>query len=153
MVYIELMSATSFGKAVGMESRNKAMRHLARILERYGERLESEAFRAAHIGAGHFVCLMEPQHADIYCKGVQKSWENHLPSFYASVGLEGAVDFANKAAALNGPPLLSLMMCVTDSGIAGARSAQEYFDVLAQLRKKALASGSGGVYFDHRKGA
>ncbi len=145
LVYIELISLTPFAREVGTEKRDKALRHLARLIERYGDRLASEAFCAAHMGGGHFVCLLEPQHADTFCKGVLNGWTKHLPEFHDAIG------FNPDASQNHGVALLSLMLCVTDSISSGARSAQEYFDVLVQLRKKAIASGNGGIYHDHRK--
>ncbi len=145
LVYTELLSITPFAREVGTEKRDKALRHLARLIERYGDRLASEFFCAAHMGGGHFVCLLEPKHADTFCKGVINGWARHLPEFYDSIG------FNPDSSQNHGVSPLSLTLCVTDSASSGARNAQEFFDVLAQLRKKAIASGNGGIYFDHRK--
>lgn len=147
-VYIEIVGLTQFGKTVGNEARNKALRHLARTLERYCEKLALAKFHAAHMGGGHFMCIMEPKPAESFCKSVLKSWATHLSEFYAFVGLGQPGESSNAISI----PVLALTLCVTDNKSSGARSVQEYFDVLAQLRQKSIASGSGGIYIDNRRG-
>jgi DNA-binding response OmpR family regulator len=148
--YIEMDNIAEFGKFAGDAPRDKALRHIARILDRYGKLLDSPRFHTAHMGLGHFVCVMEPDNVVPYCERVADSWEKHLPDFYELVGLKmpkTAVAIASSRAV----PLLSLVICVTNSDLSGADSVKEYFDVLAQLRKKAVAQGGAGIHLDHRK--
>jgi len=146
--YIELDNIAEFGKFAGDAHRNKALRHISRILQRYGANLDSPLFHAAHMGLGHFVCVMEPQHVVPYSERITESWEKHLPDFYELVGLKMP---KSSVAGGKGVPLLKLMICITDSEGTGARSVKEYFDVLAQLRKKAVNQGSTGLHMDNRK--
>ena len=148
--YIELDNIADFGKYAGDEHRNKALRHISRILERYGNALESPHFHAAHMGLGHFICVMEPEFVVPYCERIFLSWENHLPEFYESVGLK----MPKKPTTVKNSrtvPLLMLTICVTDSELTGASSFKEYFEVLEQLRKKANNQGGAGIHLDHRK--
>lgn len=146
IVYIELMSLNAFTHTMGEEARKKALKHLAWLLKRYGKRLNSDIFYAAHAGSGHFVCITAPEHAEIFSESVLQGWHKHLPELYEAVGFNPN---AKNVSQSSFP--LSLMVCVTDSTASGARTAQEFFDVLAHLRKKSISSGDGGICFDHRK--
>ncbi len=148
--YIEMDNIAEFGKFAGDAHRDKALRHIARILDRYGKLLESPRFKTAHMGLGHFVCVMEPDSVVPYCERVAESWEKHLPDFYDLVGLK-MPKTAAAIASSRAVPLLKLIICATNSELSGADSVKEYFDVLAQLRKKAVAQGDTGIYLDHRK--
>jgi len=149
--YIELDNIADFGKFSGDDHRNKALRHLSRILDRYGKALESPHFHAAHMGLGHFICVMEPEFVLPYCERVYLSWESHLPEFYESVGLKMPKNAKTTVKNSRTAPFLSLTICVTDSELTGADSFKEYFEVLEQLRKKANNEGGTGIHLDHRK--
>lgn len=149
--YVELDNIAEFGKFAGDAHRDKALRHISRILERYGKALESPQFHAAHMGLGHFVCVMQPEFIVPYCERIAQSWESHLPEFYDSVGLKMPKASAAEMKNARTVPLLGLIMCITDSELSGADSVKDYFDVLAQLRKKAVAEGGSGLHVDHRK--
>lgn len=147
LVYIEMLGITNFVRIHGVESRDKALRQMARLIRKWGEQSETGLFEASHMGAGHFVCLMAPEKTKSFCKDLHAGWENHLPKFYEALkGPHGATAAMSKAV-----PDLTLMICATGSGVAGAHSTNDYFDTLAQLRNKALANGKGGVYTDHRR--
>lgn len=149
--YIELDHSADFGKFAGNDHRNKALRHLSRILDRYGKALESPRYYAAHMGLGHFICVMESEFVVPYCERISLSWEKHLPEFYQSVGLKMPKGAAAEVKNSRSVPLLSLTTCVTDSDLTGAHSFKEYFEVLEQLRRKASAQGGTGLHLDHRK--
>ncbi len=146
--YVELENIVQFGKMAGIKPRDKALRHVSRVLDGQGKRLASPLFRVAHIGVGHFVCVMESKHAVPYCTKVANTWNKHLPDFYKQAGM--AMPGGDKGSGKN-TPLLDLVICVADSGISGACSAKEYFDVLAQLRQKAVKDGHSGLFMDKRK--
>jgi len=149
--YVELDNIAEFGKFAGDAPRDKALRHISRILDRYGKALESPIFHAAHMGLGHFVCVMQPEYVVPYCERISQSWESHLPEFYDSVGFKMPKASAAEMKNARTVPLLGLIMCITDSELSGADSVKDYFDVLAQLRKKAVSEGGTGLHIDHRK--
>ncbi len=148
--YIELENIAEFGKVAGEANRDKALRHISRIIKRHGEVLNSSLFHAAHIGTGHFVCVLAPDPAAQYCEQVAKNWENHLPEFYDLVGMKMPKK-SRSSTGIGGTPLLNILICLTDSRISGARSVTEYFELLAQLRHKASQEGATGLYADNRQ--
>ena len=151
VAYIEMDNIAAFGKFAGNEHRNKALRHISRILDRYGKSLESSRFHAAHMGLGHFVCVMEAEHIIPYCDRISQSWERHLPEFYSLVGLKMPKGAIAKVTNFRSVPLLSLIICATDSELAGTDSVQGCFDVLAHLIAKAATQKNTGLYLDNRK--
>ncbi|MCK5863224.1 MAG: response regulator [Candidatus Hydrogenedentes bacterium] len=149
--YIEMDHIAMFGQVAGDAPRDKALRHLSRILERYGEDLDTSDFYAAHLGLGHFACVMPPEYVVPYCKRIILSWEKHLPEFYESVGLKmpkAANAQINMGRSL---PLLDLTVCVTENKPAEVSCVQEHIDVLNHLRNKAAGQGASGLYLDNRK--
>lgn len=149
--YIGLDNIAEFGRFAGEDPRNKALRHISRILKRYGNALESSLFNAAHMGLGYFICVMEPEFVVPYCERIALSWEKHLPDFYEVVGLRMPKNTANTIKNARTVPLLSMTICVTDSELTGADSFKEYYEVLEQLRKKASIEGGAGIHIDNRK--
>lgn len=147
LTYIEMLAVPNFSRMHGMEARDRAIRHLAKMLNHWGDKYGNNLFEASHMGMGHFVCIVEPDRASSFCDALNEEWERHLPKLNPAVKIREADEAAAPPRAL---PDLSLIICATGSGVAGAHSAQEYFDTLAQLHKKALASGKGGVFVDNR---
>jgi len=138
VVCAELLNMPRFRKTAGDEGRNKAMRHLARILEACGKRVE-KGFAAAHMGGGHFVCILPPQYAQSFGKSVNRLWTEHIPELCEAMGIR-----MNSGEALPESVVYS-MFAVTRQGM----TAQECFNRLAQIRSMAIAAGPG-VFLDRR---
>lgn len=148
LAYIEMLAVPNFARMHGVELRDKAIRQLARLLTHWGEKYGEGLFEAGHMGAGHFVCIAEPDKAARFCKALNEEWKKHLPKLNpAAKTHEGNGENLPTDEEL---PDLSLMICATGSGVVGAHSTQEYFDTLAHLRNKALASGKTGIFLDLR---
>ncbi len=140
LVYIEMMSVPNFTREHGVGVRDKAFRYMARLISNWAEKANCSLFEAGHMGAGHFVCLIEPEKAHAFCSDLLEQWNEVLEKLYPS-----------KMAKENGLPDLSLIVCATGSGSVGAFATNEYFDTLSQLRTKALASGESGIFLDKRR--
>ncbi|HOJ68182.1 MAG TPA: response regulator [Candidatus Hydrogenedentes bacterium] len=138
LVCAELLNMPRFKKAAGEEGRNKAMRHLARILEACGKKVQS-GFAAAHMGGGHFVCLMPPQYAQAFGKSAYRLWTEHIPELCDALGIR-----MNSGEAL---PEAAVYFMFT--GNRQGTTAQECFTRLAQIRGMAIAAGPG-VFLDRR---
>lgn len=143
LAYAELIRLNEFGRMTGADARQRAIRHLARALAFYGERLQSEPFKTGHMGGGHFVCILDPAYAQAYCQKVRTLWQRHLPEFYAAIGHPDL----EKKSPNNG---LDVMICVTFCEGNGRSSANKLFDILTRLRQYALTCGGAGVYIDQR---
>lgn len=153
LVYVELLNLADFGRAVGAEARAKAIRHLARGLQVIGQEMQSSVFHVGHLGGGHFVAVLDTDHANGFCRQVQRLWQEHLPKFYESVGQEKAFRDAmvRREKDPNAPlPILDTLFCITTHSGEAARSAQELFDILSHLREGALSANVAGIYTDRR---
>lgn len=148
LAYIEMLAVPNFARIHGVEARDKAIRQMARLLGHWGEKYGDGLFEAGHMGAGHFVCIVEPDRATRFCKALNEEWTKHLPKLNPAA--KAYKENGGETPADEDLPDLRLMICATGSGVVGAHSAQEYFDTLAHLRNKALASGGGGVFVDRR---
>jgi CheY-like chemotaxis protein len=146
VVCLELVNLVEFGHKAGIEARNKALRHAARILSVCGKPLNDESFRPAHMGAGHFMCLIQPDMAEKYCGWVHNSWQDHLPELYSSLGLTAPVEGSNP---LNGMPCVSALVYYTVCSSRAGGSVQECFETLASIRDHARRVGDG-IYADRR---
>lgn len=149
MFHAELLHLMRFSNQAGGAGRHKAVYLAARILRHLGGKLQSAPFFLAHMGAGHFVGLVDdPQLTRTYCERAAATWQKSVKELYADVGLIGlAADdrVANE--------ILTLQFCATTSQSARAQSVQEYFDVLARLRTKVLTTSNGHIFIDNRHGA
>jgi len=146
---MELVNLVEFGRAVGPDARNKALRHAARILEACGERLKDPGFLIAHMGAGHFVAALAPGNAERFCKAAHKSWQEHEPEFYDALGISFAIAEHERSKGHSGvPPVRALVYC-TGVRTAAGHSVHACFENIAQLRMHARALGEG-VYTDRR---
>jgi DNA-binding response OmpR family regulator len=138
---VELLNLRDLARRQGKEARDKAIRHLARALQRCGEQVSQEHFYVAHMGGGYFVCLCEPNEAERYAAMVNKLWGKH------SETLKERLQATPSPEGIQKPELL---MCVTGAGTDLAMSTQQLFDTLAQLRHKALQERQAGLHFDRR---
>jgi DNA-binding response OmpR family regulator len=154
-IYCELLYLREFAKHAGNSNRDKAVRHLARALHGCGEHFPSQLFRVGHMGGGHFVTVIEPEHAMGYCMSAQDVWQNHLPTLYSGAGLSAAL--ANngnqgQAGTTTSAPVVATLFCVAVRDSRSRMNSRELFEVLSHLRQTALTSGQGGIYVDRRGG-
>ena len=145
-IYVELLHINELGRALGHEARAKTIRHLARGLHQCGAEFGSEVFKAGHMGGGHFICLIEPDHAMDYCRMVNKLWKKHLPALQESLGLAPQEDGGFP----KGVPNLALLFCIAVHEPPIHGSTQDLFDTLTHLRQKALSDGEAGLHVDRR---
>ncbi len=146
IVCLELMNLVEFGRKAGIEARNRALQQGARILSACGKPLNDEFFHPAHMGAGHFMCVVQPDMAEKYCGWVHSLWKEQLPDLYASLGLSHAAEPGRGG---NGMPGLSALVYYTVCSSRAGRSVQECFEILAAIRDHARLVGEG-VYADRR---
>ncbi len=146
LVCLELVNLVEFGHRAGIEARNKALRHAAKILAVCGKPMNDDAFRPAHMGAGHFMCLVQPDMADKYCGWVHNAWQEHLPELYSSLGLNLPTEGDRSP---NPVPLVSALVYYTVCSSRAGGSVQECFETLASIRDHARRVGDG-IYADRR---
>jgi len=151
VVYIEIMRIRDLAKRHGADVRSKAIQYLSHALSRCAKKLKPDDFMLGHMGSGHFVCLMRPEHTQGYCEGVLKIWHANAKTICEELGLAAIYEKAPK-----GPtgkkeiPLLDLLGCVVARGPKDATASQEIFETLSQIRKTAIAKDEPGIYYDRR---
>ena len=154
LIYVEMINIHDFSKVLGSDARSRALRHMARGLQAIGNELNLELFRVGHMGGGHFVCLVSADKTNVYCQQVQRLWQQHLQTFYQSVGQERAfIDaMAKRDRDPNAPlPILDTLFCVTTHDPRVRRTAQDLFDTLSHIREGAQNGGITGIYSDRRQ--
>ena len=149
VAYGELVGIGEFGRVAGAEARAKALRHLARAIHLCGKELAPAFYKEGHMGGGYFVCLLEAEKAETFCKSVYYVWENHLSKLYTSLGMADPVSHGGgaKNAAV---PVLKCLFSITACDPGSNMTFQDIFEVLTRLRQKALASKAPGMYVDLR---
>lgn len=151
--YIELLQVRQFAFKCGVEARDKAIRHLARGIAQSGEECAPDQCFIGHMGNGHFVCLLPPEQGHAFCNRVWKLWLKHRENFYKSIGQETA--YALSVSQEGGPrpasiPILDVLCCLTIHDRKHDATPQKIFEVLSQIRHKALETNQGGVFVDQR---
>jgi DNA-binding response OmpR family regulator len=149
LAYAELLHIREFTYRADTEARTKAIRHLGRALVKCGTKIEDADIFVGHMGSGHFVCVMPKDKAEEYCRYVCKVWQQHRISLYESVGMTAALkgDTGDDRPAV---PPLDVLFSVTTRDARSAATPHNLFEVLTQIRHKALEAQSGGVHMDRR---
>ena len=143
---MELMQMVEFCRRAGVEASKAALLHAAGILEDCGRLLHDEFFRPAHMGAGHFMCIVRPEMAESYCGSVLRTWREQLPDFYSSVGfVPKSAELGRDAAGVNA--LVYYTVCTGQP----RRSVRDCFQTLMTIREHARWNGEG-IYADRRTG-
>ncbi len=146
VIYAELLHMAEFARALGNEARAKAIRHLGRGLHMCGPEFPSKIFTVGHMGGGHFVCIIEPQLAEDYCRTVGRLWRKHRPALQESLGIPGQAS-GNFPAGIPEPELL---FCIAVHEPSDRGASHEIFETLTHLRQGALAASGAGIYTDRR---
>jgi DNA-binding response OmpR family regulator len=139
LVYIEMMRLRPFAKAAGMEARDRALRHLARALQQCGSGFDRQFF-AGHLGGGHFMCIVPPQRAKVYCERIEEAWTQHRSSLLESIPANSRDD----------SPPLELLFCVTLREQDEVMTPAEMMDVVSRIRQLRAAQTHGGIQIDRR---
>lgn len=88
------------------------------------------------------MAILDTQHVEKYCNLVLKLWHRHVPAFLQSLANAPA-----GARALS----LDILFCGATHEASSQITAQEIFETLTRLRKKALTAGDSGLFIDRRR--
>jgi GGDEF domain-containing protein len=142
LVYVELLGVRKLMKEHGAESRDKAIRHLARAINTCGVDFEDSSFYPAHMGGGFFVVVVPCDSVETFCNTLSRTWRKHLPRLFEAISL--------KETAPKGPSeFLDAMICATSSVCDGNLSPKELMDTLTRIRRS-VRDSVGGVHLDRR---
>ena len=147
---VELLNLREFAYRCGPDSRQKAIRHLARALCVCGREKSGDDFMAGHMGGGYFVSIIGNAYVESYCQRVMQVWEHHLPALYENAGAAQAYKETLAGNASVKMPILNLLCCVSARSAKEELNSKQLFDVLMKIRSNALANRSGGIYMDRR---
>ena len=141
---LELMQMVEFCHKAGVEASKALLLRAADILKDCGKLLHDEYFRPAHMGGGHFMCIVRPEMVAEYCNSVLNAWREQLPDFYASIGfVTKTTAMGRDAAGVNA--LVYYTVCTGQP----RRSVHDCFQTLITMRAHARWNGEG-IYADHR---
>ena len=140
LAYIEVQRLGEYVRLAGADERVKIVRSLSQIIQEQGKVLQDPAFRAGHMGGGHFVCIMSRASARTFGESVENAWRLSLASPSGGV--------RPKSTSQSVP--LELLVCLTPSKGGGSQSVAEYFEILSHLRDKAIHAKQTGLYYDQR---
>lgn len=142
--YIELIRINEFFKDAGRDAQAKALRHFGRCIHMCARDVKPTSFSIGHMGGGHFVYIVSPEHSQAYSDRVVHVWEKHRARFLEENG---------KPAQLRGwhqHKTLEFLMCLTKRDSESKASSRDLFEILTHLRTKASENGQTGVVADRR---
>ncbi len=131
---VEISGIREYRKLHGLEKQKKLIRHAGRLLTKCADRIQKDAFYIGHMGGGYFIFIAPVSNTKKFCKMVRATWKEHINSL-------------EKDTHGNFPELL---ICVVGRHTAAADSAQDLFNIITQIRHKALSSKGSGIFVDHR---
>ncbi len=150
MAYFELLGIREFAYRCGHEARCRAIRRLGRALQKLGEHYANECFFVGHMGGGHFVCLLPHEKTSRFCEALEKSWHEHLPKLYESVGEAEALQRSQEEPGTAGVPILQTICCATIREPGAPATSQALFETVSRIRQRAQNRNRPGIYFDQR---
>lgn len=150
VVYCELLQLREFTRRFGTEQRNRALRNFAHCLRSHGDAQFGEAFQTGHMGGGHYVCIVPPESATVFCEGVRDLWQGHLPAFYKSLGASLDASRGSGAKERAETPRLTTLFCIVHRSPRNHLNSREIFETLSHLRMNVGHSEDGGIFQDRR---
>jgi GGDEF domain-containing protein len=144
-LYIEITGLAEFARKESDSTRDKLLVYFTKVLDRCREKTAASLFHAGHFGNGHFFCIVDEDKATALGEHLQHYWKSRIEKDLAPLSATSA-DLPG-GAEKNG---LDLMIYITGNATSSRRSAQEYFETLAQLRKKDQPQ-KGGIIIDNRR--
>ncbi len=151
-VYAELLKTAEFGRAIGNEERLRAMRHFARGLSVAAKEAGLKSFNVGHLGGGHFLCILDEDKGETFCRAMDRVWDKHLPRFYREVGQEQA--YVQARASRNPKqsplPIMDAIYCATHFQPGSGGTCQGILETLSNMRKGAVEGSGPGIYIDRR---
>lgn len=143
LVYVEVLRLGEYARSAGTDGRTRIVRLLAQIIQEQGKTLNDPAFRAGHMGGGHFVCLLSRAGAQGFGEALESAWKIKQADAFEEPG-------STRPRSATPPMALDLLVCLTPSKGAGNQSVGEYFEILSHLRDKAIHAKRTGLYCDQR---
>ena len=152
LAYAELVDLRRFAQVGGVEARNIAIRHFARVIAQGAAGSDEAGVVIGHMGSGHFAGIFPQAQACERCESVRALWLEQREKTYEAAGLSRGYReaLANPATNRNFP-MLDVQCCVTTRDAHSMLSPKDLFDVISKLRSKALQSSAGGTYVDRRR--
>ena len=151
LAYIELLGMSHLARIGAPEGRSRVLRRFARRLMLTGEELANGAFRAGHMGGGHFVCMTAPQDVEVFCQRICQRWRAHRPDLFDALLRDNLVMSAvGREEVEQVSELLAPACFVTHFGGEGHETFRSLFDTVTRLRQMANGHAHGGIYPDRR---
>jgi len=141
LAYVEVLRLGEYARAAGGDGRTRMVRLVAQLIQEQGKLANDPAFRAGHMGGGHFVCLLSRGSAQRFGEAIASAWIEKQAA---------AAEEAGPARAKSSLPAVDLLVCLTPGKGAGNQSVGEYFEILSHLRDKAIHANRAGLYCDQR---
>ncbi len=142
--YIELIRINEFFKDAGRDAQAKALRHFGRCLHMCAREIKPKFFSIGHMGGGHFVYIISPEHSQPYSERVVHVWQKHRTRFLEELGKPAQLK------AWQQHKTLELLMCITKRDSDSKASSRDLFEILSHLRTKASQNGQTGLVADRR---
>lgn len=151
LAYVELVDLRRFAQLAGPEGRDKAIRHLGRVLVACAEDAGGSVV-IGHMGSGHFACLHTQAAPGQHCDRLRQAWLEHRAKTYEAAGLiKGYHEALANPGGNTRFPLLDLLCCVTSRAARSMLTPKDLFEVISKLRSKALATAQAGTCVDQRR--
>lgn len=142
--YVELLRINEFFKDAGRDGQAKALRHFGRCLHMCAREVKPKFFSIGHMGGGHFVFIVSPDHSQAYSDRVIGVWNKHRARFLEGIGKPAQLKTWQQQ------KTIEFLMCVTKREGDSKASSRDLFEVLSHLRTKASENSQTGLVADRR---
>lgn len=140
--HCELTDLREQVRLYGSDIRNRAIKAVGKVLAKCAESYEEADVFVGHLGGGHFIVLLPVKKTKTFCDNVLEVWKK-TETQVLTVKDQGTQN-------TQGGGALDLLLCATIREADETTTPQQIFEVLSQIRHKALENQRSGIYLDRR---
>lgn len=152
VTYINITGFKAYCSAKGPEGQRRALTFLTEILMSLKHSLGIYECFMAHMGGEHFVVQLKFDDYQQFCDALIKTFDQRKKELYTPQEFEqGYILGRDRTGAEVRCPLMALSIGVVHNQFRQFKNAKKMFEVLAQVRQKAIPEGGKSVYFVDRR--
>jgi GGDEF domain-containing protein len=150
--YIDVVGFKPYVANYAREGQKRALEFVAQLLVGLTRTMGIYESFVAHMGGEHFVVLLQLEDYERFINTLVTSFDQGVKKLYSAAEVsQGFIMATDKMGRENRYPLMALSIGIAHNQFREYKSAKKMFEVLAQVRQKALPDGKSIYFVDRRR--
>ncbi len=150
--YVDISGFKPYCAVHGREGHGKVLTFMSQLLSATARKLGIYEYVVAHLGAEHFVVLLNLDDYERYCNTLMKDFDQQIREYHSAAEREQGYVLAKDKRGTQGRfPLMALSVGVAHTQYRRHRNANKMFEVLGQTRQMAKPQGQSVMFVDRRR--